>query len=33
MEPEISLLWSKEPATGHYPEPYESNSQFLTLQL
>jgi hypothetical protein len=26
MEPEISLTYSQEPATGPYPEPDESKS-------
>jgi hypothetical protein len=31
MEPEGSLSWSQEPATGPYPEPDESNPHPQTL--
>jgi hypothetical protein len=31
MEPEGSLLCSQKPATGPYPEPDASSSQFHTL--
>jgi hypothetical protein len=29
MEPEGSLLYSQEPATGTYPEPDEFNPYFM----
>jgi hypothetical protein len=31
MGPEVSLLYSKEPATGLYPEPAESNNDIYSL--
>jgi hypothetical protein len=33
MEPEGSLPFSQEPATGPYPEPDESSTQLFTLFL
>jgi hypothetical protein len=33
MEPEGSLLRSKEPSTGPYPEPNESSPNIFTLFL
>jgi hypothetical protein len=33
MEPEGSLPYSQEPATGHCPEPFESTSQLPTVFL
>jgi hypothetical protein len=33
MNPEGLLLCSKEPATGPYPQPDESNLQLLALFL
>jgi hypothetical protein len=32
MEPEVSLLYSKDAATGPYPEPDESSPQ-LSIQF
>jgi hypothetical protein len=31
MEPEGSLPWSQQPATGPYPEPDESSLHLLTI--
>jgi hypothetical protein len=33
LEPEVSTLFSQEPATGNYPEPAESSPRSNTLFL
>jgi hypothetical protein len=33
MEPEDSVLWSEEPATGPYPEPDKSSPLPRTISL